>query len=245
MITFSPQLVSHSIVFFTFLFSCFPAWSQHVIVHENVHFESAHSGNGILIAAPHAASDKYTGKIALGIARILGAGYLVVTARGDTIRRTNVNRPSEKERFGSAEIWTDRSESVYLRYLDLIRSSSNMPLRAYIEIHGHGDHRLRNVVEVASIGLTSNQANRMKDAFESAYEDGAGYLARNMGLVVRVEPTDRLRYQASASKRIGVLSERISTLSLHVELPTMARELRSSAVTESLIAAMVRAVVSY
>jgi hypothetical protein len=130
-------------------------------------------------------------------------------------------------------------------YLDILRRSSKLPLRAYIEIHGHSNDRLRNVVEVATQGLTLHEAKRMKDAFKSAYEEEVGYLARSLKLVVKVEPIDQLHYQATAVKRIGVLSQNISAVSLHVELPVTARKPNFVALTERLIAAMVRAMVGY
>ncbi len=237
--------LAHSVVFLAPVLSCFPASPQNSVLHDDVLFEWAQAGNGILIAAPHAIWDRNTGRIAIGVARLLGSGYLVAVAKGDSIRRTNVNRPSEKNLLGSGEIWTPRSEAVYLKYLDILRRSSELPLRAYIEIHGHSNDRLRHVVEVATLGLTLYEAKRMKDAFKFAYEEEVGYLARSLSLVVKVEPIDRLRYQATALKRIGVLSQNISAVSLHIELPVTARNPNSVAVTERLIAAMVRAMVGY
>lgn len=243
-IPFSRSL-AHSVVFLAPVLCCFPACPQHAVLHDDVLFEWAQAGNGILIAAPHAAWDRNTDKIAIGVARLLGSGYLVTTAKGDSIRRTNVNRPTEKNLFGSGEIRTHRSEAVYLKYLDLVQHSSGLPLRAYIEIHGHSNHRLGHVVEVATLGLTLQEAQRMKDAFKAACEGEVGSLPRNLRLEVKVEPIDRLHYQANASKRIGVLSQNVSKVSLHIELPVAARRSNTEASVKRIIAAMVRAIVGH
>ena len=110
--------------------------------------------------------------------------------------------------------------------------ASQGPLRVYVEVHGNGHQDTAGRVEIATVGLSPEDAWQVKTLLElirDAYLRGRSETPR---LEIFVEPVDTLRYSASASKSGGVLGR--SEKALHVELPKVARTTSRDAYTDML-----------
>jgi hypothetical protein len=185
---------------------------------------------GFVIGAPHGTSDSSTDLIGLDLARRTGFGLVVATgfafldAEG---RRFNVNRPTESVPGvpRRLEVETGEARSVFEAYRSHVAAAARSPLRLYVEIHGNGRKASAERIEVATAGVTPEEAWRLKTLLEMVRDahlrlDGAGEGSAPR-LVVLVEPLDRLHYNASAAREAGMFAaaERV----LHLELPRSAR----------------------
>ena len=180
---------------------------------------------GVVIAAPHGASDARTGDIAAELGRRTGFG--VVIATGFNLepdgRRYQVNRPFEGSpgRPPSEEVATERARQVYVAYEQRVRDVAQGPLLFYAEIHGNNHRDAVNQIEIATVGVDLDEATRLRtlcelirDAYLRAHRDAPR-------LQILVEPANPVRYAASAAKRDGIL--RLPRRALHIELPKAAR----------------------
>jgi hypothetical protein len=181
---------------------------------------------GLVIAAPHGTSDASTDAIARELARLTGFGLVVATGFSglDTgSRRLNVNRPTESAPGTPARLEerTDAAREAYARYRRSVDEAAQGRVQLYVEVHGNGHRDTADRIEIATVGLTRDDAWRIRTLLElvrDAHVDGAEDVPR---LEVRVESVDPLRYTAAASKRSGVLGA--SDRALHIELPRAAR----------------------
>jgi hypothetical protein len=181
---------------------------------------------GYVIGAPHGTTDIATDLIGLELARRTGFSAVVVTGEGSLDpqgRRYNVSRPTEGVPGDPprSEAETEAARRVYEGYGRSVAEASQGPLRFYVEVHGNGHQDTARRVEIATVGLTSEDAWRLKTLLElvrDAHLSGQPDAAK---LDILVEPVDALRYTASASKAGGLLGR--SDRSLHIELPKVAR----------------------
>ena len=180
---------------------------------------------GIVIGAPHGTSDKGTDIIASDLAGL--TGFSLVVARGFSHvdaegRRLNVNRPTESIPGAppGLEGQTHEARRVYEAYRRHVAEAAQGPLRLYVEVHGNGHEPSAGRVEMATVGLSRDDAWRLKTLFElirdSRLDDPT--VPR---LEIRVEFLDPLRYTASAAKQVGMLAA--APRALHIELPRAAR----------------------
>jgi hypothetical protein len=194
-------------------------------------FIAARAGRpGIVIAAPHGTSDPRTGDMAAELARRTGFGLVVAT--GFTLepdgphapgRRYQVNRPSEgiPGRPPSQESVSDDARRVYEAYEQRVREAAQGHLTFYAEIHGNNRQEAADRIEVATVGVDREQAQRLRTLFElvrDAHLKGQPSAPR---LQIRVEPADPILYAATGAKREGIL--RLPDRALHIELPRSAR----------------------
>ena len=98
-------------------------------------------------------------------------------------------------------------------------------------MHGNGHADSAGRVEIATVGLTRDDAWRLKTLFELIREARLADPSVPR-LEVRVESIDPLRYGASAAKRVGVLGG--VPRALHIELPRAARTTYRAFYTELL-----------
>ncbi len=180
---------------------------------------------GFVIGAPHGTSDRSTDIISRDLARLTGFGLVVATGFShlDADRGGfNVNRPTGSVP-GTAlrlEQETEEARRVFEAYRRHVDEAAQGPLRLYVEVHGNGREESAGRVEIAMVGLSREDAWRLKTLFElirdSRLEDPA-----EPRLDVWVESLDPLRYTAAAAKQSGMLAA--SGRALHIELPRVAR----------------------
>jgi len=186
---------------------------------------------GLVIAAPHGASDASTGEIATEVARRTGWGLVVATgfglepdAPGRPGRRYHVNRPFEGVPSGPAteDRSSDSARLVYQTFERRVRETAQGPLRFYAEIHGNDRRESAGRIEIATVGIDREYAQRLRALCElvrDAHLRGRGVPGPKLDILV--EPADALYYSASAAKRDGIL--KLAERALHIELPKTAR----------------------
>lgn len=189
---------------------------------------------GYVIGAPHGTTDSATDLIGLDLARRTGFSAVVVTGEGSLDargRRYNVNRPTESAPGDPprAEGETEAARRVYDGYSRSVAEAAQGPLRFYVEIHGNGHQDTAGRVEIATVGLTEEDAWRVKTLLELVRDAHLRGQPDAPKLEILVEPVDALRYSASASKSDGLLGR--SEKALHIELPKVARTTHREAYT--------------
>jgi hypothetical protein len=192
---------------------------------------------GYVIGAPHGTTDTATDVIGLDLARRTGFGAVVATGFGKLDaqgRRYNVNRPTESVAGDPprSEGETEDARRVYDSYGRLVAEAAQGPLRLYVEIHGNGHQDTAGRVEIATVGLTMEEAWRLKTLLEMVRDAHLSSQPEAPKLEFFVEPVDTLRYSASASKSGGLLGR--SEKALHIELPKSARTTYRDAYTAML-----------
>ncbi|HEV8439834.1 MAG TPA: hypothetical protein VGT40_17225 [Methylomirabilota bacterium] len=188
-------------------------------------FEVKKGRPGVVIGAPHGTSDSATDLIGRELARLTGFGLVVATgfSRLDPDgRRFNINRPTESIPGSPARLEEQTAEArrLYEAYRRRVVEAAQGPLRLYIEVHGNGHEESSGRVEIATVGLSRDEAWRLKTLFE-LIRDARLQDLEAPRLQVWLESLDPLRYTASAAKQSGILSA--SGRALHIELPRIAR----------------------
>ena len=185
---------------------------------------------GVVVAAPHGTSDIGTREIASEIARRTGFGLVVATgfdvtpgSHGAPGRRYQVNRPVEgvPGRPAAEDADSGVARTVYDAYERSVREVSQGPLRFYTEIHGNSRQEAVDRIEIATVGVDVEEAEKLRTLFELVRDAHLRARPGALRLAVRVEPADPLVYTASGAKRTGIL--RLPERALHIELPRMAR----------------------
>lgn len=192
---------------------------------------------GYVIGAPHGTTDSATDLIGLDLARSTGFSAVVATGFGKLDaegRRYNVNRPTESVAGDSprAEGETEAARRVYEAYGRSVAEAAQGPLRLYVEVHGNGHQDTTGRVEIATVGLSKEDAWRLKTLLELVRDAHLRGMPEAPRLEILVEPVDTLRYTASASKSGGLLGR--SEKALHIELPKAARTTYRDAYTAML-----------
>jgi hypothetical protein len=201
-----------------------PVAAPAAVLHEG-RFEVLKGRPGFVIGAPHGTSDQGTDLIGRDLARLTGWSAVVATGfsqRGADGRRFNVNRPTESVAGTPARLEGETADArrVYEAYRRRVAEAAQGPLQLYVEVHGNGHAASAGRVEVATVGLSREDAWRLKTLFELIRESRLDDPAAPR-LEVWVESLDPLRYTASAAKRMGMLAD--APRALHIELPRVAR----------------------
>jgi hypothetical protein len=181
---------------------------------------------GLVIAAPHGSTDTATDTIGRDLAKLTGFGLVVATGYANIDgegRRYSVNRPTEGAPGAPArlEVRTEAARQLYERYRARVAEAAQGPVRLYVEVHGNGRPESAGRLEIATVGVSPDQAWQLKTLLElirDARLPPEGPVPR---LEVRMEPLDALWYTASAAKQSGLLGQ--SPLALHIEIPRAAR----------------------
>ncbi len=192
---------------------------------------------GVVIGAPHGASDAETDRISRELARRTGFGLVVATYRGDLDsgrRRLNVNRPTEGVQGGSPseEVTTAEAWQAYDAYVGRVREVAQGSLTLYVEVHGNVRHESAGRIEIATVGVSREEASMLKALLElvrDAHLEGRPEIPR---LEVLVEPLDRLYYTASAVKQVGVFT--LPQRGMRIELPRVVRSVGRDAYADVL-----------
>ena len=185
---------------------------------------------GFVIAAPHGSSDVRTGDIAAEVARRTGFGLVVASGfnlEADTRerpgRRYQVNRPFEgtPSRPPSEDTASDGARLVYEAYERRVREIAQGPLRFYTEIHGNNRRESSGRIEIATVGVDREFAQRLRALAELVRDAHLRAHTEVPRLDVMVEPADPVFYAAAGAKRDGIL--KYPERALHIELPKAAR----------------------
>lgn len=192
---------------------------------------------GHVIGAPHGTTDSATDAIGLELARRTGFGSAIATGFGKLDaegRRYNVNRPTESLAGAppGTETQTEAARRVFEAYGRSVAEASQGPLRVYVEVHGNAHEDTAGRVEIATVGLSREDAWQVKTLLELVRDAHLRGRPETPRLEIFVEPVDALRYSASASKAGGMLGR--SEKALHVELPKVARTTSRDAYTAML-----------
>jgi hypothetical protein len=180
---------------------------------------------GIVLAAPHGTSDSATDLMGRELAKLTGfslvvvTGYTHVDAGG---RRYNVNRPTESQPGAARlEVETEPARQVYQAYRRQVTEVAQGPLRLYVEVHGNMRPESAGRMEIATVGVSRDDAWRLKALLEMIRDVRLPAEGEVPRLDVWMEPLDTLWYTASAAKQSGMLAQ--TRLALHIELPRAAR----------------------
>ena len=151
---------------------------------------------GFVVAAPYGTSDPQTGDLATELARRTGFGLVV-----------------------AADLAID--PDTRQGYERRVQEAAQGRLTFYAEIRGKGRRETAGRIEVATIGVDREFAQRLRTLFElirDAYLRGHPATPR---LEIVVEPADKVFYAATGARHDGIL--RLPTRALHFELPRLAR----------------------
>ncbi len=173
---------------------------------------------GVVVGAPHGTFDVHTARVVrrichgAGLAGVIATGF-TPTESGDDWR-INVNRPSERHvSLTRGEIQTARAKTTFERFKKSVLAAAGGQLDLYVDIHQNAGTR----IEVASVGLSSKEAQRIKDMFRSL-RDQALVGRRDIAVVdLAIEPLDELEVGAWPVKADGIL--KLAAKGLHFELP--------------------------
>ena len=185
---------------------------------------------GIVIAAPHGNSDARTAEIAAELGRRTGFGVVIATGfnvepdtRERPGRRYQVNRPFEGTpgRPPAEDVASDSARQVYRAYEQRVRDVAQGPIVFYAEIHGNNHRDVVNQIEIATVGVESDEAVRFRTLLELIRDAHLRANREAPRLQILVEPADILRYAASGAKRDGIF--RLPQRALHIEMPKAAR----------------------
>ncbi|MBI2367037.1 MAG: hypothetical protein HYV01_18855 [Deltaproteobacteria bacterium] len=175
-----------------------PAVSQQKQTLALGNFEWEVATNGILVTAPHGTFDRNTAAIAVETVKHLKAGYVVARGFNPGVR-INVSRPTEGSGLTcNREQQTVRAHEVYLEYDRLVALASGVrPQRLYIEVHGNGRAETSGNVEIATKGISADEAAEVKAAFPAVLNIVRMEWPSYPALQLLIEPVDRLYWTAS------------------------------------------------
>lgn len=171
-------------------------------------------GRGFVIAAPHGDFDLHTGSMARSICQRLQWSCLVARGFATEGPRLNINRPTEGVRVKQA-VFSPRAAKVYDAYLQEMQLLAPQ-VRLYVELHGNDHRASRNRIEVATAGISTSWARRIRHQMDLSFAKAG--LERYSTHIDVLEP---IRYAASHNREFGALSE--IRPALHIELPWQAR----------------------
>jgi hypothetical protein len=172
-------------------------------------FELAPGRPGVVVGVPHGTPDVGTLEAGRIIRERLGAGGVFVTGfwNQQTRERINVNRPTEEVIGQHSEVlrqWSSpRAAHVNARYHRSVEQTAQGPLRCFYELHSNHDPRFVNSVEVSTLGVSRDEAQRLKMAFVASIEKLDPQIPR---LEIHVAPIDRVTYSYEHASSLARVS---------------------------------------
>lgn len=165
--------------------------------------ESANGREGIVIGAPHAGTERNSDRLAMAISKRTGAGLVV--AYGFKARRLSVAQPLVKSRpYPVSADDSFHRGSVFTEYTAVLKKAARGALKIYLGIHKSTDQRVSGDIEVATNGLTYEEARALKEAYlkiRDRLTDGAE--APRLGMMM--EPLDQISWRTAGIRHHGVL----------------------------------------
>jgi hypothetical protein len=179
---------------------------------------SRRRGRGMVVGAPHGTFDVHTAEmvrricLGTGLAGVIATGF-TPTESGDKWR-INVNRPSERHvSLTLSEIPTARARTAFEQFKKSVLAAAGGKLDLYVDIHQNAGTR----IEVASVGISSKEAQRIKDTFRLLRDQALAGRQDIAVVELAIEPVDELEVGAWPAKADGIL--KLAAKSLHFELP--------------------------
>ncbi|MBI2358511.1 MAG: hypothetical protein HYV04_06330 [Deltaproteobacteria bacterium] len=165
--------------------------------------ESATGRKGVVIAAPHGTTEQDSDRLAISVSDRTGAGLVV--AYGFKSRRLGVAQPVARSRpYPAAADGAFRAASVFTEYTKILRMAARGELQVYIGIHKTDEVALADRVEVATSGLTYEQARALKESY-LRIQDRLTHGDEGSKLALMIEPLDRISWRVGGVKHHGVL----------------------------------------
>ena len=166
-----------------------------------------------LVAAPHGEFDTETGEIVWRFCQKVRWDCLIAEGFRAQHAPINVNRPTEGSSLATTR-FSERASLVYARYVKRIARISP-GLRFYVEVHGNEYPGSENFIEVATVGITAVQAQRIAARGERLLA------AEGLRLEMHIDALEDIRFRASHNRKFGVLS--FIRPAMHLEFPLKVR----------------------
>jgi len=176
--------------------------------------EAADGLEGIVIGAPHGRTDRLSDSLAKSISDRTGAGLAI--AYGFRSKRISVNQPIVRSHAYATSWGFPQRGSVFREYRKILRKAAKGEIDLYIGVHRSEKGEATDRIEVASSGLTFEEAMALKDAYDQIRDRlAAGKEAPRLEMVI--EPLERISWRVSGVKHHGVLL--IAEKGLNIRLP--------------------------
>lgn len=181
-----------------------------------------------IIAAPHGKFDLNTADVVESVCINAQWNCLIASGYRTEEHPINVNRPTEGVGLAKyEEQHTDRARYVYEEYLARFSDIQTASFKLYVEIHGNSRPESQNRIEIATVGLDSDESATIKEELILELTE-AGLSDLN----VLIEGDPDFHFHASAAKAFGILKD-VET-ALHLEIPIAFRSDRLNELTEAL-----------
>ncbi len=176
--------------------------------------ESISGMEGIVIGAPHGGTDRLSDSLAKSISDRTGAGLAI--AYGFRSKRISVNQPIVRPRPYPTSWSFPQRGSVFREYRKILRKAAKGEVDLYIGVHRSEKREATDRIEVASSGLTFEEAMALKEAYTRIRDRlAAGKEAPRLEMAI--EPLERISWRDSGVKHHGVLL--IAEKGLNIRLP--------------------------
>lgn len=166
-------------------------------------FRESAGRDGVVIGAPHGATERGANRLAKAISERTGAGLVV--AYGFKSRRLSVTQPLVTSRpYPSEASGAFERVSVFREYRRMLRMAARGTLELYLGIRNTDEPELADRIEVATSGLTHEEARAVKESYlriRDRMTDGNG----GAKLALMIEPADRISWRTAGVKHHGVL----------------------------------------
>lgn len=172
--------------------------------------EPAEGLEGIVISAPHGRTDQNSDQLAMALSDRTGAGLAI--AYGFRSKRIPVSQPLIRYRPN----YSSQRGSVFKEYRKVLRKAAKGEIDLYIGVHRSSDKEVADRIEVATSGITFEEAVALKKAYDQIRDRlAAGKEAPRLEMVI--EPLERISWRVSGVKHHGVLL--IAEKGLNIRLP--------------------------
>lgn len=175
--------------------------------------EAAGDLEGVVIGAPHGKSDRNSDRLAKAFSDLTGAG--LVAAYGFKARRLSVSQPVVSLNPSPVAGGPLRQRSVFRDYRSILRKAAGGDVELYIGVHRSKEKDVADRIEVATSGLTFEEARALKETYDQIRDQ----LIKGRQIprfIMRIEPLDRIRWRASGEKHHGILLSAAKGLNLRV-----------------------------
>jgi hypothetical protein len=178
-------------------------------------FREAEAGMaGVVVGAPHERSEQNADKIARAISDRTGAGLVI--AYGFKSKRLEVTQPVLRSRpYLVVPADPLKRGSVFREYKKILRDSARGNVDLYIGIHRSRDRRSSDPIEVATSGLTFEEAAALKDAYIQIRDEQVRE-KKISKIKLAIEPLDPISWRVSGVKHHGVLMTAAKGLNIRI-----------------------------
>jgi hypothetical protein len=158
---------------------------------------------GIVLGAPHGQSDRHSNTLALALSEHTGAGLVI--AYGFKANRLSVAQPIVRTHpsFFAKNSPASRG-SVFREYREILRRAAGGKLRLYLGVHRSTKEQSPGRIEVATSGLTFEEAEALKNAYRRIRDRIASNPVMPV-LEMAIEPLDQISWRDPGVKHHGVL----------------------------------------